>query len=310
MFTGDQVTRGRELFQAAASWVRLDPRRRLPVPTSPPLPAPRRRGVTAQLERAGGRCTTAWWPIPHQPAMTRPERWSPPTIRPARSPTWSSTTPDVLRTPDAKSNGLRANFITDPSEITISPRSSPGARGPRPPSGGHNYTYTNNWPSEPRVDNGPTADLVVWSRTFLVALLGGTGIMFAVYGRWSQKIGWHASGHPDLHHQPGGHADQIAKATVWFFAVISVLFPRPGAAGRTQRTTAPTCPASSASTWPSCCLQPGPHLASAAGPCCLDRRAFLAGIFLTPFITGANRRSSTCWSTYCWARWPWWCSDR
>jgi len=48
---------------------------------------------------------------------------------------------------------------------------------------GHHYSYTNNWPPEPRVDNGPTADVVVWSVLSLVVLLGGTGALFAVYGR-------------------------------------------------------------------------------------------------------------------------------
>ena len=33
------------------------------------------------------------------------------------------------------------------------------------------------------MDNGPTADVVVWSVLSLVVLLGGTGALFAVYGR-------------------------------------------------------------------------------------------------------------------------------
>ena len=44
------------------------------------------------------------------------------------------------------------------------------------------YSYTNNWPSEPNVDNKPTADLMVWSALSLIALIGGTGLMFAIYG--------------------------------------------------------------------------------------------------------------------------------
>ena len=43
------------------------------------------------------------------------------------------------------------------------------------------------------MDNGPTAQLIVWSTLSLVALLGGTGIMFAIYGRWSQKVGWQSA---------------------------------------------------------------------------------------------------------------------
>src|SRR6185437_9837788 len=36
---------------------------------------------------------------------------------------------------------------------------------------GHRYSYTNNWPAEPRVENGPTAPVVVWSVLSLVTLL-------------------------------------------------------------------------------------------------------------------------------------------
>ena len=36
---------------------------------------------------------------------------------------------------------------------------------------GHNYSYTNNWPPEPRVDNKPTANVIVWSVLSLIALL-------------------------------------------------------------------------------------------------------------------------------------------
>jgi nitric oxide reductase subunit B len=54
---------------------------------------------------------------------------------------------------------------------------------------GHKHSYTNNWPAEPRVDNGPTAAVIAWSAQSLIASLGGIGIMFAVCGRWSQKVG-------------------------------------------------------------------------------------------------------------------------
>ena len=79
--------------------------------------------------------------------------------------------------------------------------------------------------------------MVVWSALSLIALLGGTGIMFAVYGRWSQKIGWHSAEAPTLSfRQPGEVAlTRSQRATIWFFAIISVLFLAQallGAAGR------------------------------------------------------------------------------
>ncbi|AGC61057.1 nitric-oxide reductase subunit B [Mycobacterium liflandii 128FXT] len=91
---------------------------------------------------------------------------------------------------------------------------------------GHSYSYTNNWPAEPRVDNGPTAPIVVWSVLSLVLLLGGTGIMFAVYGRWSQKIGWHSAEAPTLSFRQPGEVGLTGsqRAAIWIFAVVSVLF--------------------------------------------------------------------------------------
>ncbi|KKB98335.1 nitric-oxide reductase large subunit [Mycolicibacter arupensis] len=91
---------------------------------------------------------------------------------------------------------------------------------------GHDYSYTNNWPSEPRVDNGPTGSVVVWSVLSLIMLLGGIGIMFTVYGRWSQNIGWHGTEMTKLHfRQPGEVAlTRSQRAAVWIFAVVAVLF--------------------------------------------------------------------------------------
>ena len=54
---------------------------------------------------------------------------------------------------------------------------------------GTDYTYTNNWPPEPLVENEPTANVVVWSVLSLIALTGGIGLLFAAFGRWN-FLGW------------------------------------------------------------------------------------------------------------------------
>ncbi|MCO6728844.1 hypothetical protein, partial [Streptomyces sp. CHA16] len=73
---------------------------------------------------------------------------------------------------------------------------------------------------------GPTADILVWSGLSLVALLAGTGALFAVYGRWSRSIGWHSTEPRSLaFRQPGEVAITPAqRATAWFFFVVAVLF--------------------------------------------------------------------------------------
>ena len=185
-------------------------------------------------------------------------------------------------------HGLKARVITDPTEL----RQITGFFGwtawasaaTRP---GHDYSYTNNWPPEPLVDNQPTADLVVWSVLSLAVLIGGTGIMFAIYGRWSRKIGWHSEEAPHLSFTQPGEIGLTPgqRATAWFFFVISLLFLAQallGAAAEHYRAEINTffgfdlatlLPFNLARTW---------HLQlalfwTAAG-------LLAAGIFLTPFI--------------------------
>lgn len=88
------------------------------------------------------------------------------------------------------------------------------------------YSYTNNWPAEPNVDNKPTADLMVWSALSLITLVGGTGVMFAIYGRWSRTIGWHGEEAPvlDFRQPDEVRLTPSQKAAGLFFITIIVLF--------------------------------------------------------------------------------------
>ena len=33
--------------------------------------------------------------------------------------------------------------------------------------------------------------MIVWSVLSLIALLGGIGLLFAAFGRWGRRLGWH-----------------------------------------------------------------------------------------------------------------------
>jgi nitric oxide reductase subunit B len=124
-------------------------------------------------------------------------------------------------------HGLRAKAITDPVELrqltAFFAWTAWAASTNRP---GHNYSYTNNWPPEPRVANKPTANVLVWSVLSLIALLGGIGLLFAAFGRWGRNLGWHGREQATLSFRsPGDVALTPAqRATAWFFFVMAALF--------------------------------------------------------------------------------------
>ena len=122
--------------------------------------------------------------------------------------------------------GLLPDAIDDPKrvhELTAFFSWSAWAASARRP--GHNYSYTNNWPPEELVDNGPTANVVLWSVVSLIALLGGIGLLFAAFGRWN-LLGWHGREQATLSFKrPGDVALTPAqRACAWFFLVMAALF--------------------------------------------------------------------------------------
>jgi nitric oxide reductase subunit B len=123
-------------------------------------------------------------------------------------------------------SGLRPHAITDREDIehltSYFAWSSWAASADRP---GKKYSYTNNWPPEPLVDNGPTADTIVWSVLSLIALLGGTGLLFAAFGRWNW-LGWHGREQEELRfREPQTVAlTPTQRATAYFFLAMAGLF--------------------------------------------------------------------------------------
>ncbi|MEP6954563.1 MAG: cbb3-type cytochrome c oxidase subunit I [Solirubrobacteraceae bacterium] len=124
-------------------------------------------------------------------------------------------------------HGLRRSAITDRTQLrqltAFFAWTAWAASTNRP---GHAYSYTNNWPSEPRVNNRPTANVIVWSVLSLIALLGGIGLLFGAFGRWGRNLGWHGREQATLSfRRPGDVALTPAqRATAWFFFVMAALF--------------------------------------------------------------------------------------
>ena len=138
---------------------------------------------------------------------------------------WRSTITLFFAEPTTK-NGLRPNAITDPADsrdlTAFFAWSAWCASTLRP---GLQYSYTNNWPPEPLVNNQPTADAVVWSVLSLVTLLGGIGLLLAAFGRWN-FLGWHGRQRDTISFR---RPDQIAltpaqRACAWFFLIMVLLF--------------------------------------------------------------------------------------
>ncbi len=89
---------------------------------------------------------------------------------------------------------------------------------------GYTASYTNNWPPEPLVGNTLTADAVTWSVISIIALLGGAGVVFYLFGR-HDWLGWGAGAQRVIVKPPEQFALTPAqRIVVWFLLVSSVLF--------------------------------------------------------------------------------------
>jgi len=132
---------------------------------------------------------------------------------------------EFFAAPDTR-NGLRPSAITDAQQIRQLTAffcwSAWASSALRP---NLNYSYTNNWPPEPLVGNHATADALVWSVLSLVALLGGTGILLAAFGRWN-FLGWHGREDQRLSFRTPDSVELTPsqRSCAWFFLVMAVLF--------------------------------------------------------------------------------------
>lgn len=88
---------------------------------------------------------------------------------------------------------------------------------------GTKHSYTGNFPYDPELGNGPSADAVLWSALSLIALLGGIAAILFAFGRF-KNMGWHGRDrhvHPALLDTPMLPSQ---RATLKFFAAVALLF--------------------------------------------------------------------------------------
>jgi len=189
--------------------------------------------------------------------------------------------------------GLRPNAIRDPEHIrqltAFFSWSAWASAALRP---GEQYSYTNNWPPEPLVENRATADAIVWSVLSLIALLGGIGLLFAAFGRWN-FLGWHGREQQTVSFRPPNQVllTPAQRACAWFFLVMGLLFLLQTLAGGASQhyraeisnffgiDLARLLPFNIARTW---------HLQLAIF--WVSTSYLAAGIFLAPMIAGREPR--------------------
>jgi nitric oxide reductase subunit B len=122
------------------------------------------------------------------------------------------------------SRGLSATTIADPQElrevVAFFAWTAWGAAARMP---GKAHSYTQNFPFEPLLGNGPSGEAVLWSALSLITLLAGTGAVLLAFGRFD-LLGWKGR---DSHVHPlllPGRTTLSQRATLKFFVVVAVLF--------------------------------------------------------------------------------------
>lgn len=124
----------------------------------------------------------------------------------------------------AKNGGLKADLITDPTElrqftafVTWAAWASVAARP------GETHSYTNNFPYDPSVGNLPIPGAVLWSALSLLVFLAGIATVLLAFGRFDH-LGWITRGHEVKPQLLPGRSSPGQNALVKFFIVVALLF--------------------------------------------------------------------------------------
>jgi nitric oxide reductase subunit B len=121
------------------------------------------------------------------------------------------------------SRGLSPNTVNDPVEIrqlTSYFAWTAWAAAAHVP--GKSHSYTNNFPYDPAVGNGPSSEAVLWSALSLIALLAGTALVLLAFGRF-HYLGWHGSQAPGPPQLLPGTTSASQRSTLKFFVVVTLL---------------------------------------------------------------------------------------
>ena len=126
----------------------------------------------------------------------------------------------------SQNRGLPRKMVRDPEELrqlTAFFAWSAWAAAAHVP--GQTYSYTNNFPYDPAIGNGPSSAAILWSGLSLIALLAGTAGVLLAFGKFDY-LGWHGKGqHADIHPTllPGS-ASPSQRGTLKFFVAVAFMF--------------------------------------------------------------------------------------
>lgn len=96
---------------------------------------------------------------------------------------------------------------------------------------GKNYSYTNNFPHEPLIGNGPSSAAILWSALSLITLLGGIALILFFFGRY-EYLGWKSDPSIIPTQLIPGSPTIIERSTIKFILVaIAILFVQTLAGG-------------------------------------------------------------------------------
>ena len=120
--------------------------------------------------------------------------------------------------------GLLKNHMSDPEELqhltAFFAWTAWAAMANRP---GKSHSYTNNFPYDPMIGNGPSSDAYLWSALSLITLLAGTAIVLFSFGKFN-FLGWKRR---DEHVHPQmlpGMTTESQRATIKYFVIVAFLF--------------------------------------------------------------------------------------
>ncbi len=125
---------------------------------------------------------------------------------------------DYFQKPDAN-RGLPKTLITDPEELRqLTSFFAWAAWATTAKVPGKNYSYTNNFPYEPLIGNGPSSATILWSALSLITLLGGIALILFFFGRFNY-LGWRGAEDLMPPQMIPGKPTAMERSSIKFFVI-------------------------------------------------------------------------------------------